>query len=475
MKFRKNNIIIFIVLSLFSWLFVSCDNVNQNQTDDSTVNKEVVKDVNSISLFTGYNIYENDDSSKYEIVDSFKLPDGKSYYLFLLGAIDAAPIGIDNSDGLYYNGVDTELKFDLKTSSTISVTKSVKSISSKTVSVKNGISQGISFGSDATISKFNVGINYEATNTITESFESSVTRAVSETNEFTKSVTFRFNSSTNEAGYYCYTSLASLKIYQAIVYNPETSKIEEMTPYTVVGKAMPGLLYSKTSFFMYDTPKIEFDLAKINSFPSPQTVLDKEIDVIFNANGGSCDTLNRNYRICEQYGELPTPFWKGHNFLGWYINDYKVNENDIILSNEPLVAKWETVTKGFYTIARYQAQNGFGSSEEMDTSVITLNLSSIFDVGYLKDNNYKLKMTIEFDVNYLTSGLGKLNYYLKVNCGKNTIYKIEDTISGFTHRLYTSSQLDSSLYDGVLSLNLYTANIQGVLLTNFKITFEFFE
>lgn len=361
----------------------------------------------------------------------------------------------------------------MKTSSTNSVTKSVKSIVSNSVTVKNSINSQTSFGNDKTIAKVNVGINYEATNSITESFESSVTRAVSETNEFSKNVTFKFDKSTNDVGYYCYTSLASLKIYEAVVYNPETSQIDEMTPYTIVGKAMPGLLYSKTSFFMYNTPKIEFDVSKVNSFPVPQAKLDKKVNITFNANGGSCNTGNRTYSISEQYGVLPTPTWHGHTFLGWYQNENLITENDIVIYNDPIIAKWDVFTKQSFTIDRYQAQNSFGGSEEMDTTTVEVPLTNYLDIKYLKDNNYKLKITIEYDVDYLTSSLGKLHYNLKINSGESNIYKVEDSINGASHRLYTSSQIEPSSYDGVLTLNLYTDNIQGVLLENCKITFEF--
>lgn len=369
--------------------------------------------------------------------------------------------------------MDTELEFNLKTGSASSVTKQVKSIASNSVTIKNSFSSQTSFGSDKTIAKVNIGINNEATNSVTESFESSVTRAVSETNEFSKNVSFKFDKNTTDVGYYCYTSLASLKIYEAVVYNPETSQIDEMTPYTIVGKAMPGLLYSKTSFFMYNTPKIEFDISKVNSFPKPQTMLDKKVNVTFNANGGSCDMSNKTYSISEQYGALPTPKWHGHNFLGWYQNDNLISENDIVISGDPIVAKWDVLTKKSFTIDRYQAQNGFGSSEEMDTSSVEVPLSNYLDIKYLKDNNYNLRITIDYDVDYLTFGLGKLHYQLRVNNGESSIYKIEDSINGSTHRLFTSPQISPSSYDGVLTLNLYTENIQGVVLTNCKITFEF--
>lgn len=90
-KIMRKVLLILLVLTI--GVFAGCDIKGfKNDNSDLNDNKEVVKDVDSITLFTGYNIFENDNSSKYEIVDSFMLPDGKYYYLFLLGVIDAAPI-----------------------------------------------------------------------------------------------------------------------------------------------------------------------------------------------------------------------------------------------------------------------------------------------------------------------------------------------------------------------------------------------
>lgn len=67
--------------------------------------------------------------------------------------------------------------------------------------------------------------------------------------------------------------------------------------------------------------------------------------VTFNANGGTCDTSNKNATYNSIYGTLPMPTRTGYNFNGWYTaktggTKITATSNYSITSNQILYAQW---------------------------------------------------------------------------------------------------------------------------------------
>ena len=61
-----------------------------------------------------------------------------------------------------------------------------------------------------------------------------------------------------------------------------------------------------------DSSDSQFDLAE------PFIVSDGDYMVTFDPAGGTCDVAARTFEAGQVLGELPTPVWPGHVFLGWY-------------------------------------------------------------------------------------------------------------------------------------------------------------
>ena len=435
----------------------------------STGEPGVDGDAGRAKIVKTFRAKENSEDTKYRIADSFKMADGMHYYLFDVGIIEAAPISIGD-EGAYYQGGEMSLSFEMKKSSTEQITNTIKHVASSTISLKEGKSLGTEF---AVAEKISAGITSEATHSVTDSFESTVSRAVSTTEQFTQSVTYKFNGSQGQdPGFYCYTSLASLHLYEAVVYNPESSEVKNAAPYVVVGRAFQGLVYSKTSFFEYDYGIIDFDISKVKSFPEPQNAVTKKVTIGFNGNGGTVEEKNREYTIGDAFGALPVANRHGFYFQGWYQGDRKIEGDSLVIFDEPLSAKWSPVlSETFKANGSITSQNAFGPNEEMETATVSLNLAQSFDISYLKSNNYGLKFTLTYNAQFAVFGLGEMIYKIYITNGKRTVFEFQDKISGnVTRQLYSDTVYD---YDGTMFLRLHTNNIFGVSVNNLKIAVDF--
>ena len=87
-------------------------------------------------------------------------------------------------------------------------------------------------------------------------------------------------------------------------------------------------------------------------------------NVVFNANGGSTPTSNKNVTYNSTYGDLPTPSRSGYRFLGWYTSAnggsrIESGTTVYITSNQTLYAQWERTA---YTIS-YNTNGGSGVFE----------------------------------------------------------------------------------------------------------------
>lgn len=70
-----------------------------------------------------------------------------------------------------------------------------------------------------------------------------------------------------------------------------------------------------------------------------------ELTLTFDPNGGACSEESRMVLSGDPYGDLPTAYWIGYRFLGWYTdptNGVKVNSTTIMGSQDTIIyAHWE--------------------------------------------------------------------------------------------------------------------------------------
>ena len=68
--------------------------------------------------------------------------------------------------------------------------------------------------------------------------------------------------------------------------------------------------------------------------------------ITFHANGGTCDTAEKEVKRGYPAGELPTPTYAGHYFDGWYTaatGGTKVDENTVITADIDVYAHWKDI------------------------------------------------------------------------------------------------------------------------------------
>ena len=97
--------------------------------------------------------------------------------------------------------------------------------------------------------------------------------------------------------------------------------------------------------------------------------------ITFDAKGGTVSLTSKEVKENEKYGELPIPEKEGYTFLGWYLNDNKINDTDTvkIKSDKTFEAKYKKVN---YTIT-YALNGGKNDANNpklytIDTKTITL-------------------------------------------------------------------------------------------------------
>ena len=80
----------------------------------------------------------------------------------------------------------------------------------------------------------------------------------------------------------------------------------------------------------------------------------KQVVLTFYPNGGVVEETSRTAIVGELFGELPTPFWEGHEFIGWYTgpggdhlpDGIQVKEDSFVTSEmDNLYAHWEELPK----------------------------------------------------------------------------------------------------------------------------------
>ena len=60
------------------------------------------------------------------------------------------------------------------------------------------------------------------------------------------------------------------------------------------------------------------------------------------SNGGACSTETLTISFGDEY-ELPIPQRDGYDFVGWYSNNVKIENNTWIYDIQTIQAKWEQI------------------------------------------------------------------------------------------------------------------------------------
>lgn len=95
--------------------------------------------------------------------------------------------------------------------------------------------------------------------------------------------------------------------------------------------------------------------------------------VTFNANGGICDTENKDVYYNKAYGTLPAASRKNYTFAGWYtssVGGSKIESNSIYnnIGGITLYAHWNSVSVSTISISNKPANNTLGVGESVKLS-----------------------------------------------------------------------------------------------------------
>ena len=414
--------------------------------------------------------------------------DGNYYYIFYLGIIDWVPLNPASASGFYYSGkektshtfslerfVETETVDTLRTALETGVSLSTKTYVKDSVGVKAG----------ALEAKVEAGIENSMTTSVKETLEHSV-KNVSRYQEDTKQVfTYEMTPGVNPAGYYLYTTVASMKVYESVVYDPVSDAIVYMNSFGVLGQGLPGLVWSETSFFEMNDPGLTFEEEKLGAFEKPSKKLESQT-VEVNADGGICEISSTEVAVGMPYASLPVPTRHGYNFDGWYAGDQKIEEGTEAVSFLPITAKWTLITQQNIYEWGEVTLDTLAFTNVPNTRVnIIFNLSDYFDVSALRQGNYRLYVTIECDLK-AEKGISSPTRVcrFKFTSSKDELFELEAVINSsqtsYSHVILSSNGasggengISLSRLAGQLELEIYTNNVADITVKDVYIKLRF--
>ncbi|MBR2650287.1 MAG: InlB B-repeat-containing protein [Clostridia bacterium] len=425
-------------------------------------------------------------SNSYRVKDSFSLEGGSDYYIFELGVVDYVPMNISNPEGVYFDGKDMTLEFNYKETnyeeSARLIENSIETSVELTTAtyVEGSVSGPLSELLEAGLT---VGVENSVTSGISTTFTESFYNAVSKETTFEKNVTYKM-SRKDPKGYYFYVPVASMKVYEVVVYNPDSKNVEYMFTYSQFGEALPGLYYSPTSFLDMAQYNISFDEHKIPILTPPSKVVERDVTVALDPQGASCDVNELQLEIGSTYGELPELEKKGYTFAGWECNGALVNSESMVISSKPLVAKWDIIT----TCTRYinetievSSTNKlnplyiFVTGSNGESSSNSTGLMDIFDFEQLKKDGYKLRIVFESDVKHGVLAIKGLKYNVLFTSNGSTFETLSDGIKStdYITRSMVSDLISLNNINGNINFTVTTENVVSLYMKNIKIKFEF--
>lgn len=430
-----------------------------------------------ISRVSKSSFYET--SNKYRVVDSYMTDDGNYYYFYYLGAVDYVPLNLSDSGGVYFDGGDLILEFTLSQTNRESSEKTLKNVVENSVDLKTTSYVKGSVGAKASIFQANIeaGISNQATSNISNTFTESYSMAVSKESTFQKKITYKMNAD-DEVGFYFYTAVASMQMFEVVVYNPNTNTIEYMSTYSQVGAALPGLYYSPFSFLDYSDFEIEFDESKLPAFETPTKKVSSVVTVAVDAGGASCGVSSLDLKIGNAYGVLPEAQRNGYVFKGWYCDGQKIEADSLVVSATPIVAKWEIVTSGTFSFFS-DSKVKFNRHSTSSTVSKSLDMANVFDIAALKKAGYKMRIVLDYKVSHYDPGFPsnpelRYNFIFKSN-NKNisTISDTSFTTSSYEKKTTCSNDIDLSQVSGSINFELTTNNLWYCYIRDLLVTVEF--
>lgn len=471
---NRNKIAILFIMMLFVFALTSCDKILENNQNE---NDEKAEYISKSSFF--------ETSNKYEVVDSYVLDDGNYYYFYFLGTVDYVPLNISESDGMFFNGNEAEITFTMKATNVEHSQKAITNIAQKNVSLTTSTYKDVSTNMEfeAFKAKIDVGIKSSATNSITKTSSETFIDSVSKESSFEKSVTYNFTEN-NPIGFYFYTPIASMKVYEVVVYNPVEEVVVHMSTYTQFGSSMPGLYYSPFSYIDDLDYSVDFDENRLPEFEKPSKNVDSKIEIKLDANGGNCEKTTIETNIGNKYGILPKVEKKGYIFKGWSCNGNLINEETIVLSNDSLKAEWELITSAIYktsgeiTVSSVSKLNPFAlimPGMNGATSTSGIELSEYFDFDELKAQGYKMRIIIDYKAKHAPLALFGLKYKINFKSNGSTIIKFSDSVSSssFKEKHNVSSYISLDQVNGNIGFNVETENVMDLTIKGLVITVEF--
>ncbi|MBE6635674.1 MAG: hypothetical protein E7617_05700 [Ruminococcaceae bacterium] len=422
----------------------------------------------------------------YTVADSFALDNGLCYYIFELGTVDYVPMNISGADGVLFNGTEMELTFHY---SETNVTESSSMIEN---TLENSIELTTKTYSKVTVepkmaSVFKAGINTGIENSvshgITHTYHESFYNSVRNETTFEKTLTYRMNRD-DPKGYYFYTPVASMKVYEVVVYNTNQKKIEYMFSYSQFSNALPGLYYSSNGFIDYDSFNIEFNENKLPNFEVPSKVVPTEFNVSVDAKGGSSEISSLNCKLGEPYGTLPEASRKGYKLANWVCDGRIVDEDSLVLSTKPVEASWELITSATISVKKELEVSSTYKLSPLDYFITgnngesggnNLSINDRFDFDTLKKEGYKLQITVDCDVKHNIGAILGLEYEINFRSNGMVFESIGDGINStqYIHRHLVSKEVPLNNITGEVDFTISTENVFPLYMKNIQIKLEF--
>ncbi len=482
MKKRCIGLVFALLLTVMAG-FASCDESPETGT---TVGADADTEASQVTRPAVMPIGFRDNANKYQIVDSFRLDDEKYYYIFELGTITNMPMNLAGADGVYFDGTNTELSFTLTETNVEQSAKLVENTIENGIDlttstyVEGSVGGPIAAALEASVA---VGIEKSVTTSLTKTESESFYTSVTNESTFQKNVTYTMDRN-DPVGYYFYTPLASVKVFEVVVYDPALDRIEYMFSYNQYGESLPGLYYSPTSFLDCNDVSIVFNESQLPTLNTPQKQVTTAVEVSVDPSGADCDVTALDLRLGSPYGTLPNVTKQGHDLKYWSCDGRVITENDMVLSDKPIVAVWELrtsatidVNKTIEVSSTYKL-NPFGllvSGYDGESGAKPMDIQEHFDFETLKKEGYKMRLVLNYKVKNGSLALWGLTYVFHFHSNGKQIVKLTDDIdnSDYISRKMTSELIPLEKVTGNIDFTVSTENVIPVTIKNLKITVEF--
>ena len=331
----------------------------------------------------------------YKIVDSFSVNESIYFYVFELGTIDSVPMNISGADGVPFNGTETELTFHYSETEATESSQHIAESLESSVSLSTSVS--FEAAESAKIKKiFNVSLKARTetttTQAITHTYSESFTNSISHESTFEKTMTCKM-SKDDPTGFYFYTPIASMKVFEVVAYNPSEDKIEAMFSYSQFSPALVGLYYSPNGFIDYDNFEIKFEESKLPQFTKPG----KNIEVDTNLQ----IPVSQTFKINSSANPSPVTININDYFEHFDLNSMKSNGYKMRLTFNCKVSQekaggiiGDIIGNYKYNIHLYSNGNEFCTFTDSIESTKTLDKEFVYDIIDLQNISEEISFNL---------------------------------------------------------------------------------